>query len=289
MLCFSALTLACVTPGSTMMHNLIPAYFFGLPLYHGFIIGITCMVFMLVIGQMALNRLIRKAQANGEHFVPKSGDFTEKKEGEEEHLPPLWRVVIPMICYPLLINISPLFIFFNQLIALLIGAVLLWGYYSIDDLLKGFRTTIPTGLGIIFAQSAVMGFGSILASAPSFAAIATAITKIPGPVYVQVAISTTTAAAMCGSASGGINIMLPIMGKAWAASGASLSGIARTCGLSSLVFDSMPYNGAINAMVNGCGETLKSAYHPIFWMTVIIPFCGTVLMVLLYTILPMLP
>ena len=95
---------------------------------------------------------------------------------------------------------------------------------------------------------------------------------------------------MCGSASGGINIMLPAMGSTWAAvSGASVSGIARVCGLSSLVFDSMPYNGAINAMCNACSEKLGRAYPPVFWMTVVVPFLGTVLMILLYTFLPMLP
>ena len=289
MLCFSALTLACVAPGSTMTHNLIPATFYNLKLYHGFTIGIACMIFMLIIGQFILNRLIAKAQAAGEGFEAHPGDVVEQDPGSE-HLPPLWRIIIPMIAYPLLINLLPLYIFFNQLIAFCIGLVFLWGYYTPKGLIAGLKTTVPAGVGIIFSQSAVMGFGSVLAAAPSFSAISTLITSIPGPVYLQVALSTTVASCMCGSASGGINIMLPAMGNTWAAvNGANLSGIARVCGLSSLVFDSMPYNGAINAMCNACAEDLRRAYPPVFWMTVVVPFCGTVLMILLYTFFPFLP
>ena len=286
MLCFSALTLACVAPGSTMIHNLIPATYFGLKLYHGFFHGMITMLVMLVIGQTILNKLIARAQANGEHYVPLAGDLDHKKP-EDEHLPDLWRILIPMILYPVLINFSPLYIFFNQLIAFAIGLVCLWGYYTPKGLIDSLRTTVTAGLGIIFSQSAVMGLGSVIASTTAFAAVAEAISKIPGPVYLQVAISTTTIACMSGSASSGINIMLPAMGQTWAAvSGASLSGIARVCGLSSLVFDSMPYNGAINAVCNACNEKLKGAYPPVFWMTVVVPFIGTVLMILLYTFIP---
>ncbi len=54
--------------------------------------------------------------------------------------------------------------------------------------------------------------------------------------------------------------------------------------ISSARLDSLPHNGYIVTVTNGlCKETHKDAYMPIFWVTVLTPFIGTIVAVLLFT------
>ncbi len=60
--------------------------------------------------------------------------------------------------------------------------------------------------------------------------------------------------------------------------------------ISSSSLDSLPHNGYIVTVTNGvCNETHKDAYGPVFNLTVVVPFLGTLVGVLLFTLFPNLP
>lgn len=287
-ICFSVLTLACVMPGSIATHNLLTTQHFGLTLYAGTVNGIIAMAVMLFLGDFILAKLIKKAQDNGEHFVAKPGDLPTNAEGEE-NLPPLWRVLIPMLFFPIMVNFAPIDMFFSQLIAFGVALVFLWGFWGVRPLIDNIRETVPLSMNIILGMAAITGFGSFIYASPAFNYIIGMVMSIPGNALVSAAISTSVMAGMCGSASAAISIILPILGQTWAATGVSLAGLARVIGLSSLVLDSLPHNGAINGMLMGCRESLKDAYIPIFWTTVVVPAVGSVVLIILFSLLPMLP
>lgn len=59
--------------------------------------------------------------------------------------------------------------------------------------------------------SSVVAFGSVVKAAIGFDAIISAMTNIPGPPLLAVAIATTVLAGVCGSGSGGLGIAAPIL------------------------------------------------------------------------------
>ena len=291
-ICFSALTLACVTPGATAAHNLIPTTYFDLPLTAGAVVGFATLIIMLLAGQFFLDRGIKKAKANGEHWTERPGDFPDQEEGKEEHYPPLWKVVIAMAAFPLCVNLLPFELFFSQVIATAIAMVVLFGYWNVDQLLNAWGTFVPQSLSIMFGQCAVMGFGGVFTSTAAYSHVIGFLTSIPGTPLISCALSTTLMSCVTGSATSGINITLNSMGPIWlsqVSSAVPAAAFSRVCGLSSLVFDSMPYNGAINGLCYGMGAKMRDAYIPIFWVTVVTPFIGTVCMIILFTFFPFLP
>lgn len=287
-ICFSVLTLACVMPGSIATHNLLTTQFYGLTLYAGAVNGFIAFFVMLIVGDIILNKLIKRAKAAGEHFEALPGDFpAEREDGKKD--PPLWRVLIPMVMFPLVINFAPWDMFFSQLIVFGVSLICLWGYWTPKSLIASLREVVPMSLNVILGMAAITGFGSFIFASPAFKVIIGLVMNIPGNALVGAAIATTLLAGACGSASSAISIVLPVLGNTWAATGISTAGLARVVGLSSLVLDSLPHNGAINGLLLGCREPLKKAYPPIFWMTVVVPAIGTVLMIILFSVFPNLP
>ena len=80
------------------------------------------------------------------------------------------------------------------------------------------------------------------------------------------------------------------MGPAFVQMGIPAGAVARTIAISSCALDSLPHNGYIVTVCNGlCNETHKDCYKPVFVMTVLVPFVGTIVAVALFTLFPYLP
>lgn len=286
------MTLAVITPGAAAPHNMISAYYYGLPLYHTAVIGIVTLVAMLFIGDFFMSMLIKRAKARGEHFVERPTDFPNKKG--EENYPPLWRILIAMVQYPLCLNFLPIEVmFFKQVIAWSIGMIVLIGYWEPKSYFATLKNNIPNSAAIILGQCSVMGFGSVFTSVSAYKHVISFLANMPVNAYVKCAVATTAMAGMTGSATSGMNITLNSVGSLWQsaidAGSVSAGGIARITSLSSLCLDSLPHNGSINGLCAGMGETIKESYIPIFFTTVVTPAIGTVIMIILLQLFPFLP
>ena len=85
---------------------------------------------------------------------------------------------------------------------------------------------------------------------PAFGAAVDSLTSLPGDPLVSASIAVTLIAGLTGSASGGL--------------------------------DSLPHNGYVVTTIRGvCRETHKSAYWPMFCMTVLVPIFGLIVALLL--------
>lgn len=98
-ICFSVLTLACVMPGSIATHNLLTTQYYGLTLYAGGVNGMIAFLVMLFLGDWIMGKLIKKAQAAGEHFETLPGDFPAEGEEGKAKEPPLWRGLFVLHVY----------------------------------------------------------------------------------------------------------------------------------------------------------------------------------------------
>ena len=140
--------------------------------------------------------------------------------------------------------------------------------------------------------AAVNGYalGGVASNSPVFGDIVSAMVNLPGPKLLGLVIGTTVIAGICGSASGGLGIAVPILGPVYTQLGIAPSIVHRVMALSSSALDSLPHNGYIVTVTNGlCRETHKDSYGLTFALTVIIPFIGSLVGVALFTLFPNLP
>ena len=292
-LCFGCSTFAMIAPGAVQIHNSVPSTNLGTTYMAGAINGFISCGVMLVLGMVLLHIWLQRAKAHGEHFVPKEGDVFA--DDPNEKLPNPIVSLIPLVIAIVLINVK---INGNAIapveVGILAGAVssvlLAWKHIDPKELPKHFADGAAMALLSITNTCAVNGFGGVASASPVFDTIVDAMINIPGPKLLSLVIGTTVIAGLCGSASGGLGIAVPILGPAYVNLGFAPATVHRIMALSSAALDSLPHNGYIVTVTNGlCKETHKDSYFLTFILTVITPFIGSLVGVALFTIFPNLP
>lgn len=292
-LCFGCSTFAMIAPGAVQIHNAVPSENLGTSFMAGAVNGFLSCGFMLVVGIIFLRFWLKKAKTNGEHFVAKPDDVFV--DDPNEKLPNPLVSLLPLALAICLINIKvggvalvpvEAGILIGAAAAVLIG----WKHINPNELPKHFADGAAMALLSITNTCAVNGFGGVASNSPIFGDIVNAMLNIPGPKLLGLVIGTTVIAGLCGSASGGLGIAVPILGPVYTQLGIAPSIVHRVMALSSSALDSLPHNGYIVTVTNGlCKETHKDSYGLTFWLTVVIPFIGSLVGVALFTLFPNLP
>ena len=292
-LCFGCSTFAMIAPGAVQIHNNVPSTELGTSYMAGAVNAFNACGFMLVVGIIYLHIWLSKAKKSGEHFITKEGD--EFGEEGDEHLPNFVVSLVPLVITIVLVNVKVNGVAIAPVEAgVLAGAVsavvLMIKHIDPKELPKHFADGAAMALLSITNTCAVNGFGGVASNSPVFSTITDAMVNIPGPKLLGLVIGTTVIAGICGSASGGLGIAVPILGPVYTQMGIAPSIVHRVMALSSSALDSQPHNGYIVTVTNGlCRETHKDSYGLTFALTVIIPFLGSLVGVALFTIFPNLP
>lgn len=292
-LCFGCSTFAMIAPGAVQIHNAVPSTNLGTTYMAGAVNGFLACGFMLVVGIIYLRFWLKKAKSRGEHFVAKSvDDFSDESN---ESLPNPMLALVPLVVTICLVNIKVNGVVVAPVeVGVFAGAVsallLMHKHIVMKDLPRHFADGAAMALLSITNTCAVNGFGGVASNSPVFSTIVNAMVNIPGPKLLGLVIGTTVIAGICGSASGGLGIAVPILGPVYTQMGIAPSTVHRMMALASSALDSLPHNGYIVTVTNGlCNETHKDSYGLTFALTVIIPFLGSLVGVLLFTLFPMLP
>ena len=293
-LCFGCSTFAMISPGAVQIHNAVPSSILGTPYSAGFVNGWISCLFTLAVGLFWLHAYIKKVKANGEHFVPIEGD--DISNGAEERLPHPLRALLPLIVTIVLVNVkngegSALIpVEFAVFTGTVFAVAVMFPFVKKGSLGKTFTDGVEMCLSAVTATSAVVGFGAVVSHSAQFPMITNAMINIPGPKLLSLLIGTTVIAGICGSASGGLGMAVPILGPVYTGLGVPAASVHRVMALASSALDSLPHNGYIVTVTNGlCRETHKDSYGLTFRLTVIVPFLGSLLGVLLFTLFPNLP
>lgn len=290
---FACCTFSAVGPGNPQVGNVVLQNALGTSLMAGATVGFIVTGVTLVVGVVMLQYMVKKAQANGEHFVAKPTD----KFDDNAVCPNGWLALVPLVFTLVLINIK---IGGETLcptaFGVVIGAALAWlmlrKYKDPEDKILDLTANgIKNAVTAAANTSAVVGFGSVVKAAVGFPVLCAAIENIPGPPLVAVALATTIIAGICGSGSGGLGIAAPILKPIFVdGMGVDINVLHRMMMVSSTGLDSMPHNGFVVTVISGvCGETHKDAYMPVFWLTVVTPLIATAVAVVLFTLFPNLP
>lgn len=294
-------------PGSPAIQNAIPMPFFGTTAFAAPGLGVIAGLVMALGGTIYLSFIAGKAGASSSDAVLSAGIF------DDTGLPPLWialapiltvfatnwffaEIALPRLDLDYLAEPSwggvtpPQVIGIWALIAALTLAVLLLTALSWRRLVDPRQTLADgsqTALLPLFNTAALVGFGSVVASLPAFAAVNALTTQMPGGPLIGLAASASLLAGITGSASGGMSIALDALGARYLevaiAEGIDPEALHRIVALATGGLDALPHNGAVVTLLGIAGLTHKEAYGPIFVVAVAIPVVALAVILALAT------
>src|SRR3954451_19879769 len=126
-----------------------------------------------------------------------------------------------------------------------------------------------------------VGYGSVVASLPAFAAIRNALTSVTSDPVWSVFITVNVLAGITGSASGGLSIALASLGDFFVeqakAAGVPMEVMHRAAAIASGGMDLLPHNGAVITLLAICGLTHRQSYLDILAISVIATLAGVVM------------
>ena len=248
---------------------------------------------MGIAGIAYLKFWLDNAVKNGEHFVERADDDFSTDDNQE--LPSFIVALIPLIICIVLVNIKLGEAKFPVEAAVFIAALsalgLMWKYIDKSKKLQvSFQEALTTAIISVSNTCCVVGFGAVVSSTDAFQDIVQVMLNIPGPRLLSLLIGTTVICGICGSASGGLGIAVPILGPVYTQMGISPAIVHRVMSLSSSALDSLPHNGVVVTITTGlCKETHRDSYPLTCVLSVVIPFIGSLIGVILFTLFPGLP
>lgn len=250
-------------PGSPQIQNIIPTTYFGTDASAAPITGLIAGIVMWVIGQVYLDRKVKKYAAEGRGFVAGPNDFIPP-EGAD--LPNPYLSLLPLAVTLVLLNLVKLNVAFSLAAGIVVGLALWW------KRLANKSKTIATGATeatiAMFNTASVVGFGSVVAAAPGFAVFKDLVLSIPGNPLVSLAVSTNLLAGVSGSASGGLTIALNALAAKYLELGVNPQLGHRISTIACGALDTLPHNGAIITLFNVVGTNHKESYGDIMWVSI---------------------
>lgn len=286
---FGSVTFAMTSPGTPQIQNLIPAEALGTDPMAGAVVGIIAGIFMLVVGSIWLNLMVKKSIAGGAHFEERSTDLQTQELPEEVNVPNPLIALLPIIITILAMNLFGVPAAISIALSIAVGLIIMFKSYDPKNLFNDFSKGAGSAVTAITNTCAVVGFGSVVKSTPAFQMLIDTVTSLPILPLFGAAIAVTVLCGIAGSASGGLGIALPIVGPIYTAMGVPAAAIHRVASIASGALDSLPHNGYIVTLLNICGCSHKEGYMPLFKLTVLLPAAATILSVILFQIFPSLP
>jgi len=314
---FGSITFTMTSAGSPEIQNLIPIKYLidantGEALTDaraGWPVSLIVAVVMFSIGQLYLERAIRRDKAAGGRFESRDDDRISTASTDS---PALLPAITPLLVTILALNLLPGWLhglatslspetcpWLHPILArfpedgtLAIFLGVMAGVLILRRRLKhvsnSFSEGFVNGLIAVGSTSAVVGYGSVIRTLPAFQQVVNVVTHLPGDPLISAAIAVAVIAAIAGSASGGQGIALPIIKPIYVDQlGVAPRALHRVVAISSGTLDSLPANGYVVMLIrNICGETYSRAYAPIFVTTVLIPAAGTALAIALFKLVP---
>jgi H+/gluconate symporter-like permease len=252
-------------PGTPQIQNIMPTRYMSSTPASAPVLGLLGAIVVFALNVLYMKHCVTKFKRDGEHFEPPSGAgvITEPTETSGT-TPNVWLSLVPMVLVLVFLNVPGVKV--DVIYALGIGViaamVLFWNRYTsvVETLRKGaVNTVIP-----IVNTCADVGYGMAIAATAGFKVVTGWLLTLPMHPIISLSIATNIMAAITGSASGGLGIVLETLAPKYLALGLSPDLVHRIVVMSSGCFDAMPHNGAVITMLAVAGLTHRQAYKHIF-------------------------
>ena len=125
----------------------------------------------------------------------------------------------------------------------------------------------------VLSVASLVGFGSVVAALPAFAAVRDWVLEIEGGPLVSLAVATNVLASLTGSASGGLTIALDALGSTYLRiaheQGIDPGLLHRVAVIGAGTLDSLPHNGAVVTLLAVCNSTHRESYLDIVMVSIV--------------------
>jgi H+/gluconate symporter-like permease len=254
-------------PGTPQIQNIMPTKYLGTTAAAAPILGLTGAAIICILNVLYCRYILKKAKEKGEVYEDPAPGVLGSGVAASGPMPNVWLSLIPPVVVLVLLN-SPIPYIKKDVVLALTGGVLasillFWKYYAniIDTLTKGaINTVIP-----IVNTCADVGYGMAVSATAGFKVVSAWLLTLPMHPIISLAAATATMAAITGSASGGLGIILETMVPKYVALGLNPEMIHRVVTMSSGSFDGKPQNGAVITFLAISGLFHYNAYKHIFW------------------------
>jgi len=254
-------------PGTPAIQNIMPTKYMASTPTSAPLVGLAGAVIVIIFNVLYFRYILKKAKAQGEVYEEPAPGVFGAGAVSTGPMPNVWLSLIPPVTVLVLLNTPLPYVNKDVVIALTGGIVacliLFWKYYAnvVDTLTKGaVNTVIP-----IVNTCADVGYGMAVAATTGFKVVSAWLLTLPMHPIISLSVATNIMAAITGSASGGLGIILETMAPKYLALGLSPDLIHRIAAMSSGAFDAMPHNGAVITMLAVSGLLHKNAYKHIFF------------------------
>ncbi|MCI5563045.1 MAG: hypothetical protein MR393_07900 [Intestinimonas massiliensis] len=266
-----ALTMA---PGSPSVNNAIAGQILGTTPMAAPGLSLIAVALACVIGHIYISWELRTARKNGERFLPTGAEIVKsdlvKTDANFKEMS-LLMALVPSIVLIVCLNVIGMKVYLASLVAIIVAYVLYWKRLSdkIGTAAQGASRAVTSACNVAI----VVGFGTVVASAPGYQLIINALSRIPDSLgYFQVFIAVNLAAGVAGSSSGGLSIALNSLGDRFIhVLNLNPAAVHRIATISSGGLDSLPCNGTVLNELAMAKLKPSIGYRPMFVCTVITP------------------
>lgn len=252
-------------PGTPQIQNLMPTRYMASTPASAPVLGLMGALVVGVLNVLYMSYCVRKFKREGEHYAPPLGvGVASGPAADAGGMPNVWLSLVPMAAVLVFLNVPAVKVdvVYALAIGVLVSMILFWKRFAslVDTISKGAANTVVP----IVNTCADVGYGMAIAATAGFSAVSAWLLTLPMHPIVSLSIATNVMAAITGSASGGMGIVLETLAPKYLALGLSPHLVHRIVVMSSGCFDAMPHNGAVITMLAVAGLTHRQAYKHIF-------------------------
>lgn len=288
-------TLGNVMPGSLAAPNImlqVILHDYTVGPWSGTVAGFFFVIFVFTSSAIYINKMMLKDIKAGQKF--EYGPL--KPPAQVEKLPPVILSLIALVSIPLTYNIWFSKAAWMSMAIGCVAGIICYGRYipktegnsRIMTVVNSMNDgVVIAGIPAIILLNYTLGYA--IEAAPSFSLIQDFFMHMPGPSLMALSImaiillgAAASAAGMIISASAAAATFIPILGV-------NADCAFRALLLSTTVLDSLPFCGAVVAMMSITEIKYKEGYPPIAMTTVVFTFIGNILAAAIMSAFPFLP
>lgn len=269
---FGAVTITMtMLPGTPQIQNIMPTKYMASSPTAAPIVGLVGALIVTLFNLVYFRYILKKAKERGEVYEEPAPGLLGAGIAASGPMPNVWLSLIPLVVVLVLLNVDMPYIKKDVVLALAGGIaacmILFWKYYAniIDTMNKGaVNTVIP-----IVNTCADVGYGMAVSATTGFKVVSAWLLDLPMHPIISLSIATNIMAAITGSASGGLGIILETLAPKYLALGLDPNLIHRIASMSSGAFDAMPHNGFVITALAISGLFHANAYKHFFFSHVV--------------------
>ncbi|HEL0027865.1 TPA: GntP family permease [Streptococcus equi subsp. zooepidemicus] len=258
-----------ILPGTPAIQNVIPIQYLNTSLTAALVPSILGSVGCIAFGLFYMKRCLTKSLEVGENYATYTSQTNE--DTTERVLPPFVASILPLILLIVIAIIGSLLgdefvkknIIYVALLTGIISAIVLFNKY-IDQKIATLSIGASGAVGPIFATASAVAFGSVVTAASGFGVFSDIILNIPGPPVISLTVLTSAMAAITGSSSGALGIVMPNFAQYYLDAGVSPEIIHRVAAVASNILTIVPQSGVFLTFLSLTGLSHKNGFKQTF-------------------------